>query len=338
MDSADLNTPALAVFLAAVLASLLVLFRLFEKHISGQPLLEFEPRRPVPWNFLAPLLIFAPALMNFGLGLLAEPVVDSIPERVVTAATFHVAGATASAPAAYAASHGTAALLDMAAQQRAAEAATPMILLGGAALLCMVALGVVVLAKAFGADAHDLGLPTSWRQLGRDSRIGAAAFAASLAPIYAMMYLLTVLVEPTEGHPLIEQYSAHPSLALMAAAAVAAVIVAPIAEEVSFRMVFQGWLERLAATRRGSLSLASEEELVGRAFSQPSPGWGPIAVSSVVFGLAHWGHGVAPIPLIFLGVILGYVYQRTHRLAAGIVCHMLFNGLTLLMLWLQFGA
>jgi membrane protease YdiL (CAAX protease family) len=337
MESPELNTPALAVLAAAGLASLAVLFRLFEVHISRRPLLELEPRRPVPWNFVAPLIIFAPAILNFAIGLIAEPPVQSVPERVATAAAFHVASTAASPAAAYTASRASAAAFDLAEENLAAEAAAPMILVGGVALLGMVVLGVVVLAKVFGANVHDLGLPTSWPQLGRDVRIGAAAFAASLAPIYALMYLLTMLLEPTEGHPLIEQYTAHPSLGLMIAAAVTAVIVAPIAEEVSFRMVFQGWLERLA-TERSSTSITASAAIGGGSFNQNSPGWGPIVVSSVVFGLAHWGHGVAPLPLILLGAILGYVYQRTHRLAPGIVCHMLFNGLTLLMLWLQIGT
>lgn len=341
MDSPELNPPALAVFGAAALASLVVLFRLFEKHIAGEPLLAFEPRRAVPWNVLAPLLIFAPALMNFGVALIAEPPVEFLPESIAAAATAAATGAAAAFPAMHAAARGAAVLLDLAEQTRAAEAATPMILLSAVALLGMVALGVLVLAKAFGADARDLGLPTSWPQLRRDVRIGAAAFAASLVPIYGLMYVLAAMVEPTEGHPLIEQYVAHPSLGMMVAAAFAAAIAAPIAEEISFRVVLQGWLERLATERRGAPPSFVADDAVGEratAGDQPPPGWWPVVASSVVFGLAHWGHGIAPIPLIILGAILGYVYQRTHRLAPGVVCHMLFNGLTLLMMWLQYGT
>lgn len=344
MELLQTSSAANAVLGVAVLASLLVLFKLFERHISGQPLLQFEPRRAVPWNILAPLLIFLPALMNIGIGLFAEAPVESVPESVAAGATAGVvAAATPVAPALHAASRSTAVLLSLAEHQRAADAAPPMIWLSAVALLAMVALGVLVLAKAFGADARDLGLPTSWGQLRRDALIGAAAFAASLVPIYAIFQLLTSLMRPTEGHPLIEQYVTSPSLSLMAAAAMAAFIAAPIAEEVSFRMVFQGWLERVAAARRGPLPSAPADAVVDevvaeRAFDQPAPGWWPIAISSVVFGLAHWGHGVSPLPLVLLGAVLGYVYQRTHRLAPGIVCHMLFNGLTLLMLWLEIGA
>jgi membrane protease YdiL (CAAX protease family) len=340
MELLELSPAAKVVYGVAALASLLVLFRLFERHIAGRPLLPFEPRRAVPWNYLAPLLIFAPAIANFALGLIAAPAVKFVPESVavgVTASAISASACSAAAPAVHAASRGTAVLLSLAEQHRAADKAPPLIWLSSVALLAMVVLGVAVLVKAYGADQHDLGLPTSWRQFRRDALIGAAAFAASLFPLYALMMLLTNLMQPTEGHPLIEQYVANPSLPLMAAAAMAAVVAAPIAEEIAFRMVFQGWLERIAVQQRAALP-CSDELAAPRQFDQPPLGWLPIAVSSVVFGLAHWGQGVAPIPLILLGAVLGYVYQRTHRLAPGIVCHSLFNGLTLVMLWLEIGV
>jgi len=58
----------------------------------------------------------------------------------------------------------------------------------------------------------------------------------------------------------------------------------------------------------------------------------------VAFGLAHLGHGVAPIPLVLLGLVLGYVYQRTHRIVPCIVAHMLFNAYSMVLLWLSVGG
>ncbi|MEM9657804.1 MAG: CPBP family intramembrane glutamic endopeptidase [Planctomycetota bacterium] len=66
-------------------------------------------------------------------------------------------------------------------------------------------------------------------------------------------------------------------------------------------------------------------------------GWTPVVISAVLFGLAHMGHGVAPVSLVLLGLALGYLYQRTHRIVAPIVCHMAFNAFSLLMLWIQVG-
>ena len=58
-------------------------------------------------------------------------------------------------------------------------------------------------------------------------------------------------------------------------------------------------------------------------------------MSGTAFGLAHYGQGVAPIPLVLFGIVLGYLYQRTHRLTACIAAHMLFNSYSLGLLWLQ---
>ncbi|MGI9427588.1 MAG: CPBP family intramembrane glutamic endopeptidase, partial [Bythopirellula sp.] len=67
-------------------------------------------------------------------------------------------------------------------------------------------------------------------------------------------------------------------------------------------------------------------------------GWTPILISATVFGLAHVGHGVAPVALVLFGIVLGYLYQRTHRLVPCITAHMLFNGYSMLQLWLQLQA
>ena len=40
-----------------------------------------------------------------------------------------------------------------------------------------------------------------------------------------------------------------------------------------------------------------------------------------------------PVPLFLLALILGYVYQRTHRIVPSIVTHALFNGMSLFVLW-----
>ena len=59
----------------------------------------------------------------------------------------------------------------------------------------------------------------------------------------------------------------------------------------------------------------------------------PILISSVLFALAHFGYGPEPVPLFFLALILGYVYQRTHRIIPCIVTHALFNLVTVIALW-----
>ncbi|MFT7642674.1 MAG: membrane protease YdiL (CAAX protease family), partial [Pirellulaceae bacterium] len=61
----------------------------------------------------------------------------------------------------------------------------------------------------------------------------------------------------------------------------------------------------------------------------------PILGSSAIFALMHFSHGPDPIPLFFLSIGIGYVYQRTHRILPCILIHMLLNGFSILLLWLQ---
>lgn len=61
--------------------------------------------------------------------------------------------------------------------------------------------------------------------------------------------------------------------------------------------------------------------------------WLPILVSSGLFAIAHFSHGPDWIPLFFLAIGLGYLYQRTGRIQACIVVHILVNALGVLQLW-----
>jgi len=63
------------------------------------------------------------------------------------------------------------------------------------------------------------------------------------------------------------------------------------------------------------------------------PALWPILLASAVFAALHIGHGHAPIPLFFLAVGLGYLYQRTHRVLPCIIVHMALNASSLLLLW-----
>jgi membrane protease YdiL (CAAX protease family) len=58
----------------------------------------------------------------------------------------------------------------------------------------------------------------------------------------------------------------------------------------------------------------------------------PMLVSSTIFALAHYGHGPDPIPLFLLAMILGYLYQRTHRIWPSMVLHFTVNFVSMAML------
>jgi membrane protease YdiL (CAAX protease family) len=78
---------------------------------------------------------------------------------------------------------------------------------------------------------------------------------------------------------------------------------------------------------------SSPSELPTRGFAGLPFGWFPILISSLLFAAAHFGHGVDPFAIFVLAMILGYVYQRTHRIVPCIVTHMLFNAFAMLVLW-----
>ncbi|HVT27757.1 MAG TPA: CPBP family intramembrane glutamic endopeptidase, partial [Lacipirellulaceae bacterium] len=59
----------------------------------------------------------------------------------------------------------------------------------------------------------------------------------------------------------------------------------------------------------------------------------PILTSALLFGIAHFGYGPEPVPIYLLGLVLGYVYQRTHRILPGVVTHSLFNSFSMVIVW-----
>ncbi len=60
----------------------------------------------------------------------------------------------------------------------------------------------------------------------------------------------------------------------------------------------------------------------------PTAIW-PIVVASILFAVMHWGQGLAPIPLFFLSMGLGYLYRQTGSLVPSIVVHFVLNGFTM---------
>ena len=80
------------------------------------------------------------------------------------------------------------------------------------------------------------------------------------------------------------------------------------------------------------------EEIIFRGFLLPSltryfPLWGAIAFSSLLFSVAHLNLSEV-LPLMTLGMVLGFVYTRSGNLLAPILLHSLWNGSTLFTLFL----
>lgn len=157
-----------------------------------------------------------------------------------------------------------------------------------------------------GATWHDLGFALD--RLGDHVRLGAMACALAIVPLLGIAGLLDRLVP--YRHPIIDFLAEHRGPWAILLVTLAAVVVAPVAEEFFFRRVLQGWLEKVWAAPQAILA------------------------SAVLFGLAHLGHGLGWIPLVGFGVVAGYLARLTGSILPGIVLHALFNAASLaLVLW-----
>lgn len=177
---------------------------------------------------------------------------------------------------------------------------------------------VAALVLAAGASLRDLGWPESIAQAGSDVRLGIWIALASMVPLYALQLAAMWVLRIPPGHPLLDQMASTPNAWVFAAVMFAAVVAAPLFEEVVFRLLLQGGLERwedehvawpLSYLRRQPrLDLAAHESAVeiteeghciatgGELIADaPTPeGHTPVAPGGlgVVPGL---GHGWAPI-------------------------------------------
>jgi membrane protease YdiL (CAAX protease family) len=316
------------VVLVLLIASVGTWFYLFD-HMQHGPILAHEPRRPVPWHGFWALLPVALVVLTISTAIFeAGTVPEAKPE---TAA-------------------------DLVSQL--AKAGSLQLALVGAIMVALIAVSQTTWA--------DLGLPRNLREFGEDVGIGVLAWLASLLPVYGTQLVLVTLFGHAEGHPLIQMIEQHGSPMLFVLAFAAAVVVAPLCEELMFRLVLQGWLEKWEDRELGWRSaIGAPIELVEVVAPEPTAGadasvvetrmlaeeleslspppmtgvgglpygWFPIGLSSILFALAHVGWGPDPVALFLLALILGYVYQRTHRIVPSIVTHALFNGMALFALW-----
>jgi membrane protease YdiL (CAAX protease family) len=197
---------------------------------------------------------------------------------------------------------------------------------------------------------------------------GITAYALLAPFIYGVM-LLSVGIWGRQTHPLEDAVKAEASGIPALIAAVAAVVCAPVMEELLFRSLFLGWLTRLALGRQ------SER------MSEPTPVADPIVVDPVetdaktsenpyeapvapiesipetipvrrtvalrllaanatvalIFAALHGQVWPTPMPIFCLALGLGFLYQRTGSLLPSIVLHMCINGVSTLALFLTAG-
>jgi len=160
---------------------------------------------------------------------------------------------------------------------------------------------------ARGATAADLGFVAD--RPARDLGLAVGGLALVLAPLLALASALNALVP--YDHPVVEFLSSRRDPRGVGLVIIAAVVAAPLVEELFFRRILQGWLEARLPDADGAVA---------------------IAISAAAFALAHQGHGIAYVPLFPLGLVLGFIARRTGSIVPCILLHALFNAVSVALL------
>jgi membrane protease YdiL (CAAX protease family) len=127
------------------------------------------------------------------------------------------------------------------------------------ASLGLLAVALPLITLRTGAVWRDLGF--SARDLWSDVKLGLAGFVMLAPPVYAIQGVLVYFWKPSK-HPLMEMFKESPDASFFIVLFIAAAVIAPIFEELVFRVLLQGFLEKAFAFR------GPAHELV---FGSPSP-------------------------------------------------------------------
>lgn len=160
---------------------------------------------------------------------------------------------------------------------------------------------------ARGATAVDLGLEPI--QPAADTKLAIMGLILVVPPLLALAAWLDT-IKPYE-HPVVEFLATRRDALGVGLVVVTACVVAPFAEEFFFRRVLQGWLEKLLPAANGMAA---------------------VYIASAAFALAHYGHGLAFVPLFPLGLVLGFIARRTGSIVPAILLHALFNAVSVAIL------
>jgi membrane protease YdiL (CAAX protease family) len=203
----------------------------------------------------------------------------------------------------------------------------------------------------------------SIRRFGYDLLVGLGAALLFLPLIQILMATLVYSLKMEYDHPLFEAMEKGPVWLMYGGAVFAAVLVAPITEEFLFRVLLQGLLEANAkrpfsfktlfwgspakdqtqaipiasevVATQSTDTLSSEVHLPQQASSDEQPInsrlpiW-PLFVSGILFGLAHFQYGPSWLPLILMGILLGYLYRCTHRIWPCWIVHLSLNSISMI--------
>jgi len=162
-----------------------------------------------------------------------------------------------------------------------------------------------VVVKERGQSLQALGwtLPGGFRDVGR-----VAGCYAALQPLFFGSLLITQGIAVCVGtkpvpQKIVLEFMSERSLSVTLAILALACVVAPIWEETLFRGFLQPALRRLVGQR------------------------GAILLTALVFTCAHWSLSVS-LPIFVLGLMLGYLYEKTQSTIASALLHSVHNTMT----------
>ncbi len=159
---------------------------------------------------------------------------------------------------------------------------------------------------ARGASAADLGIgPVCARQ---DVALALVSLALVVAPLLTLAAWLNTIMP--YKHDVVDFLASRRDAWSISLVVVAACVAAPVAEELFFRRILQGWLEKRL----------------------PTDGFLATGLAAAVFAAAHYGQGLAYVPLFPLGVVLGLLASRTGSIMPSILLHSLFNAVSVALL------
>lgn len=305
------------------------------------------PQAAPRWTFVDFVFAFGVSLTLTSVLTLAVRKPSAVPaESATKPATVQIDAAAASAGTESAVSDENASQ-DVASEEAASndlasdnETSKPVAVLQPAVIVMGILAGVLTIALVLGLMS--MLYRTSPREMGvtpqaGDIRRGVVATVWILAPVIVINVVVAQLI--AYRHPVTDTLAQQNDWQISLLLFISAAIVTPVLEELLFRMLLQGGLqvaaEGLAAVP--GIDALTDAQREATADWKPTKMW-PILVSSLVFALLHLGQGGAPIPLFFLAVGLGFLYQRTGRLTPCIVVHMLLNGTMLLIEFSKLGA
>ncbi len=198
-------------------------------------------------------------------------------------------------------------------QPQAAPLSDSETVLYGAAMDLAVLAAILTLTVTRPDGFRRMGI--DWSRFPRGFLGGIFAIAVVLPLIFYVDALTQIalnwLHKSPPPHDLLQILRAHPTPWLSAADVLSACVIAPLAEEMFFRGLVQTALRYL--------------------LKHP---WPAVFLTAALFALVH--HWWTWPQIFFLGICLGYVYERTGNLWASITLHALFN-VTSMWLFMHFG-